>query len=92
MASWRDTTDHDPGDESDGLSDFEYAFADCPRCPFCDDDYKFAAAYCTPVFRYGYKGHKTIVDVINTCDAKSCLRIAGDLAAKWEQRLKERIR
>lgn len=79
---------NDPGDENDGPSDFEAALNGLETCPFCDEPLDFSRAYCTPVFQYGYRNHRTIVETFTTCDSPSCLRIVGDLAKKREERLK----
>ncbi len=88
MAKWRDTASHDPGDEND-TNDFLYALEESEKCPFCDEPYSLAVGYLTPVCHFSRTKpvHKTLVDAINTCDAKPCLRIAGDLAKKWEARI-----
>jgi hypothetical protein len=98
MATWRDTNGHDLGDENDRC-EFAFLLREGDKCPFCDDPYVFSASYLTPVFRYSkrrcYTGgdsyynykHRELVDKITTCDAESCLKIAGDLAAKWEKRI-----
>lgn len=103
MATWRDTTDHDLGDEND-LSEIRFIVeGDGERCPFCDDPMSAFKAYLTCAFAYtrrlrytddGYRcwyDHKEIIDKITTCDAESCLKIARALCAKWEERFNARI-
>jgi hypothetical protein len=91
MASVHYTTAHDPGDEND-QSDFAYVYEHGEKCPFCDDHYEMHDSWVTPVCKYERRRqwdapsymHKTIVDVITSCGAPSCLKIAQALAAKWE--------
>ncbi len=93
MASARDTSGHDPGDESDWRYSYVYDGNSEEKCPFCGDLLCFSRAWCTPVLRsdlYGMIYDAAVLrpdarsydESLTSCDSKKCRDKARELARR----------
>lgn len=95
MVTWRDTSDHDPGDEND----WRYCYVhdgNCEeQCPFCGELMCFSTAWCVPVprpDRFEYPefdathpakldpSYKIYDETLTCCDRGACRDKAKKLA------------
>lgn len=93
MATARDTSEHDPGDESDWRYSYVYNGNCEEQCPFCGDLLALSRAWCTPVLRSDLyvsaeftrapRPHeKTYDEILTCCDSKKCREKAQHLARR----------
>lgn len=89
MATVRDSSNHDPGDEHVT----RYREYDNEDCPFCDLKLRLSQSWCTPVLSHDYYSARfyaeplspsrgPCAETITTCADPKCRAKAGLLAAR----------